>query len=196
MKKNLSKTILLLVVSCAFLLLAGYCYYYTYSKIQEKISNIGNISSDLKSKKEKNDELDSINRNLKSTMQSHDRLQSLFVADGSVVDFIQNLEQMGKESGLAVSTDSVSSNDSPDLLTLKKEFLLISMTVKGTWAGNMKFLKLLENLPYKVAISSFSSESSDGQSSDNSSAKNIAEKLPKHYWKSVITFSVIKNKPQ
>lgn len=195
MKKNFSKITLLLFISFAVFVALGVSLYLFYSNIQDTKISLGALSGDLKSEKEKNSELDSINRNLKSTLADHDRLESFFVNDSSVVDFLQNVEGLGNESGLVIHTDSVSSSDSPDLLPLNKELLSVSLSARGSWADTQKFLGLIENLPYKISISSFSSVSSNGPVSDSSLSKSELQKLAKHFWASSIVFSVIKNKP-
>ena len=101
-------------------------------------------------------ELNKVEQNLKATLASRDRLLSLLVRQESIVDFIQTLEALMKKAGITGSVDTVSEEPISGDGASNKEKLLVALSASGSWQGIVKFVGLLEKIPYKSAINSLS----------------------------------------
>lgn len=71
------------------------------------------------------------------------KLASSFVQEDKIVDFIEEVESIGSFTGTTL-----------ELSALAKEEGKISahIDIKGSWAGVMRALSMVENLPYGVSV--------------------------------------------
>lgn len=149
MKKN---KILIFIYSFAAILslsLFGFLVNHIFSKEAELTVLRQNVA-DLRSKKE---ELGNIAKNLGATLEDYELLRKLFVEAEGSVDFIESIEKTAKSAGLRFEVASVEAEDTEELGALGKDFLVLSINTVGNFKSNMQFIKLLENMPYKVTLS-------------------------------------------
>src|SRR3989344_7948166 len=73
-------------------------------------------------------ELNKVEQNLKATLASRDRLLSLLVRQESIVDFIQKLESLMRETALSGSVDTVSEEPISGDGASNKEKLLVALS--------------------------------------------------------------------
>jgi len=185
MKKNISKTELLFIIFITTFILISLAYYFVYFDILKTKEESVELNNALLKEKSRKSEYDSIRKNIKSTLDDHNRIVSIFIPQEGVVDFIQLLESLGKESGLSISTETVGSVASEDLSASNKEIISISLKTEGSFNANQAFLNYLENLPYKISITDLTFSYSDSGDSDTGTTAP--------FWKGQIKLEVIKS---
>lgn len=107
------------------------------------------------------------------------RLRSFFVPSYEEVGFIENLENLGTETGSTVSISAVSSDDMSGQTNGALGKIQAHLEVVGQWPSVMRALMLSESLPYKSTVSGVKFESSGAAS----------EKDPKILWR--VSYDVI-----
>lgn len=80
-------------------------------------------------------------------------LDTHFIYRKDVVPFLQFVEDLGSKAGLSAEVSSV--DESADGQTL-----FVSADIEGSFVAVYKFLKLIENAPYKVEITTLDLQSS------------------------------------
>ncbi|MDB5204772.1 MAG: hypothetical protein JWP09_800 [Candidatus Taylorbacteria bacterium] len=134
---------------------AGF-YFYFYNAL----GSYQQEAEDLKTKSKTLDStlgnLDIIEQNLKGTVENGDKIAALFLGQDSIVDFIQNIEDLMKGVGVSGSVDSVVEQAVPELDAAGKEKINMVVSAQGDWSGLINLLGLLERLPYKSTVNSFS----------------------------------------
>ncbi len=153
MTKKLNLTLILTLLTA--ILTAG-LYIYFYNSLAKNKLEVNKFYSESKAFKIKLNNLQNVEQNLKKTIVDGDRISSLFVRQDSIVDFIQNIEDLMKSAGVSGSVDSVAEETSPELDALGKQKLNMVISANGEWEGAVNLLGLLERLPYKSTINSFS----------------------------------------
>lgn len=176
MKKHLSKIGGLLIAVSAVLVLVLFTYIYLYRDILDTKTKVEQTHLELEKDRLKDAELEAIQKNIKLTISDSDTLKALFVPADGVVDFIQNIETVGKQIGLQIETKNIEPEETDVLTAVGKENINVTLETEGSWQNSMQFLSLLSNLPYKISIISLDF--------------SFKEKV----WVSSIIFSVIKNK--
>jgi hypothetical protein len=153
MNKRLN-IIFILTLSTAIITAGLYVYFYNTLAGNKQEAN--NFYTESKASQAKLKNLDNIEQNLKKTIVDGDKISALFVRQDSIVDLIQNIENLMKDTGVTGSVDSVSEDTTIELDALGKEKLNMVITANGKWSGMVNLLGLLEKLPYKSTINSFS----------------------------------------
>ncbi len=156
--KHLNKTTTILALSllCLGLSAALYVYmHYSFNGLQIKVADL--YEQAAKSKAD-HDELAKVKENLKTTLGTGDRLSSLFVKEDSAVDFLQVIEGVMKTAGVVGSVENVS-----EITDEKVKGLNLTLEAKGSWNEIMKFIGLLEKIPYKATIESAAFSYSSGE---------------------------------
>jgi hypothetical protein len=148
--------------------IAYYCLYFAYKNLGTELSTLNAKSSDDKARLE---QLQTIEDNLKVTLDDKDRLSALLIKSDGVVDFIQYLESTMKKLHLTGAIDSVAEEHPQELESTDKQKLNIALSAVGNWPSVVKFVGLIEKLPYKSAIDSFALTHSIGDVTDASGTK-------------------------
>lgn len=89
-----------------------------------------------------------------STVGLRARLQGLFIPSDSAVQLIEALESIGSETGAAITLGSISADNLDAAASGTVGSVGASVSAEGSWAAVMQSLKLVENLPYPVTVSS------------------------------------------
>jgi hypothetical protein len=90
-------------------------------------------------------------------------ISDAFLSEEEVVNFIDELENIGRNNNVVVEVKNVDASDLIDKETNKKKLygdLAILMNVTGDWNFVYNFTKLIENLPYHSNIKSVNFTSS------------------------------------
>lgn len=153
MNKKLN-IIFLLTLSTA--IITGGLYAYFYNSLAASKLVAFNFYTESKTSEAKLKNLDNIERNLKKTIVDGDKISALFVRQDSIVNLIQNIENLMKDVDVLGSVDSVSEDTTAELDALGKEKLNMIISANGKWSGIVNLLGLIERLPYKSTINSFS----------------------------------------
>ncbi len=143
------KKLAIIILLSVLVLLGGYVYLYILA--EKMFIETGEIRSRINVAKSKNNELQLIRENIKSTLGTYELVKQMFVPKDGVVDFIQTLEALGRESGLSLTIKTVE-NKSLNSTVQGKERITIFFSADGDKSKLLLFLKLIENLKYKVDI--------------------------------------------
>ncbi len=152
--KNKLNILIVLVLLIAASSAGLYFYFYNSLGVYQR------ETEDLRAKTKTLDatlgNLDIIEQNLKGTVENGDRIAALFLGQDSIVDFIQTIESVMKDVGVSGSVDSVVEQSFPELDASGKEKINMVISAEGDWSGLVNLLGLLERLPYKSTVNSFS----------------------------------------
>ncbi|HVS79367.1 MAG TPA: hypothetical protein VHF05_00090 [Candidatus Paceibacterota bacterium] len=150
-----------------------------------------------------NDQVDTLNQQAASYVQTNAILSSLqstftktdddakaidshFVPANGVVDFITEIESLGKDSGLSLTVNNVDAADIDKASSAFEERLSLRVETEGTWADTEQFIGMVENLPVGISI--------DGASLDAlKDEEGVSAGAPTH-WKGEFQLSVLKLK--
>ncbi len=124
----------------------------------ERVSDLIN-KIELQAKQEQT--LSSVKALVGDTVTLREKLNRYFVPQESVVSFIEELEGMGRRSGVAVQLDSV--EEVAIVADKKSGGLRLMMHFSGSWANVVRYVGLLELLPIegrleRVTVSSNAEE--------------------------------------
>ena len=148
--KFYSIKILILVILCNMVALAG--YYYFFGEIEAKTKVATNLTDTIDIGQQKNSRLSLLRSTIKNTEAGRQKISTLLLPSESEVPFIEQMENLAKSNNLGVKTNNVSSATSTDVT---KVFHMQS-EVTGSWNGIMNLLNQIDNLPYDVRVQSVS----------------------------------------
>lgn len=131
------------------LLLAGTAVSFYYFLIQPTLANFINTSREIASLEEREAAIRSSAKEIEQRDNDIATLKTAFLNLDNAVPFIARLETIAQESGVSISIKTASTGSSA---TAKQEEFSIS--VSGTFAGIMQFIKRVERIPYFMNISS------------------------------------------
>ena len=205
---------LITVSVLAVLAICGY-FYFTYyiDSLTQKTSELKN---DIQVSEIKYTRLESLRKATENTSDQKSKIGELFVGQSDAVNFIGKIENLAKDAGLAYVTKSVETEPLPGD-DQSKELITINMNTTGLWSNTVKFLKLIETLPYSLKINSLrlgvikgasavvtkndafggstdNSTSTEGLASGAGSTGSLSLQSVQNKWTLDIEFSVIKIK--
>ncbi len=88
-----------------------------------------------------------------------EKVRKFFVAKGDEVEFIESIEALAKNRGLLFEIDTISQSPINDD---KKEDIVVSIDIEGSWANVTNFIKELESLPFGVSITKVELDTKSG----------------------------------
>ena len=145
MKKNYY--IIFLGTSFLLLLSAIGGYVYLYSRITKKTESVESVAIEIENEKRSQQNISGLKRSIVLTEQKNKILESHFVTEGKVVNFIESIEMLGKESGVVVDIQSLQPGEQTG-----KEGLYVTLSLSGEFNSVNKFILLLENMPYQIVL--------------------------------------------
>jgi len=187
MKQSNTKTKIIAAAVAVFILIAGYAYlYFDFVRTNDSISA---DSAAISQEATQEQQVIGLRQTVASLQKDQGLLDSLFVDNDKVADFIQSIESLADTAGVS---HQLSINVQPDdsLAADNKELLQFHMTTSGSWTNTIRFMTLLENMPYKVYVGSVEL----GEGSDQVSGVSGSPQKSSGSWKGDFDFSVVKNK--
>lgn len=184
--KKLSPNIIVLLVVFLLNCVAIFLYYYVFNDIHTKNGNVAEIAGETEIQKEQNIENRALRSILLNTREDRERIDAHVLKDDDVVVFIETIENLGPQSGVAVITSSVNVDDSSGNASTTTGYLKLKLNAQGTWENILHFVSLIENLPNKISVERFSSSIS----SVNAEVKTKGPQT----WQSAIELKVLKLK--
>jgi Tfp pilus assembly protein PilO len=160
--KSHSIKILILIIVCNIAALVGYYLLFQYIKTQSVLA--ASLSNVIDLGQQKNSHLNALRSVVKDTEGKYQQLVTLFLPSDLAISFIEQIETLGKNSGLVLKTNSISSAVDTD--TAKIFQMQIETT--GSWNNTMYFLNQLENLPYNIYVRGLSLSKQSGVNEKNS----------------------------
>lgn len=183
------KTIKIIAIATTLnLIVFGACFYLfmNIKKIDKVVSEqLTQIESEVK----KDESLRSIKNLMNDTKEEREQIAGLFVQPNGTVDFIEEVESLGRVAGVKLEVESVGIGALKDKTGSSTESFRLFFKTEGSWGGTMHLLSLLENMPYKISFENVRLGKVSGGSSSES-GKGITPS----YWSGNFSFSVLKIK--
>lgn len=126
-----------------------------FNHIKGKNEAISIIANEIDIAIQKEIKLKSIKNLIADTENDRKQLETYFVTDDKIVDFIEEVENIGKYAGADVEIMSVSIGDDKSQTEEQNtatELLHLGFKVNGKWSDVFQFFALLEKLPFKIDI--------------------------------------------
>jgi Tfp pilus assembly protein PilO len=166
-------------------------YGFLFFSIKDKNETVSSILSGADKDIQQDEFLRMAKFSLMDNRENIEKLDSYFVPRDGVPDFIEFIEQLGRDSGIslsigvvAVEPDTRNKDDFKELLRLRTEGL-------GQWQNLFTFLSMIENLPFRVQIDRVSFALDGGQeriSFDSVGTEDRSLSL----WKGFVDFTLLK----
>lgn len=125
-------------------------YGFLFAKVKAKNERISALHNKIEAEAAEENFLTSVKALVNDTATLREKIQGFTVAPEAVVPFIELLESTGREVGVTVSIESVNPVALANATAV--EMLRIQVTGKGAWAGIVRFLGLLELLPFEASV--------------------------------------------
>jgi Tfp pilus assembly protein PilO len=160
-----SKKILIIIIACNIVAMVG--YYFLFQYIKKQTTAASSLSSTIDLGQQKNSHINSLRSLVKDTESQRQHLATFLLSSDNEISFIEQIENLAKNSGLAVRTNNVSSLAGGAETT--RVFQMQTQTV-GSWSNTLYFLSQVENLPYGIKILgvSLNRQSADGSTGGSS----------------------------
>ena len=146
-----STKILIVIIICNLAVLAG--YYFLFKDIERQTKEAGSLTDTIDLGESKNSRLSSLRAVVKDTETKRQQISGYLLPTESQIQFIENIENLAKKSGLEVKTNNIANADSG---VENVKYFKIQIQTQGSWNNVMYFLNQLENMPYDIRVSSFS----------------------------------------
>lgn len=158
MKTNTKSTIAFAALFC--FVLAG-VYVGAFLFMENAATDASRATLELAQAKDQNQNIDSVQTLLTNTASKRAALDGFFLTSDHIVDFKRSLFDWGHQTGITISLRNLSD--------MGGTMLSFDMDTTGTFNDQMRFLSLLENLPYNVKIDKVNFTESTNASSTKAS---------------------------
>lgn len=147
-KRNKTKELLViaLVLNAAVIGL----YAFLFLEVKRKNEHVSRLVNEIETQSVEERTLASVKSLVVETASAREQLKRFFVERGGSVAFIELLESTARTAGAKLTIHSVAEEDVagvPDVKSLK-----LSLAADGSWQSAIRFLGMLEYLPYQVAV--------------------------------------------
>ena len=176
---NYKFIVLLGVCICAAL--GGYIFLINY--VWEKAGAISQYKSDIIHSDQKQQYAQVVLESFEGIQGDIDQLKKIFVQKQGEVEFIESIEGLAEENKLSIDINNISIDSPKELSEQGLEYLVVRLSVKGSWDGVWRFSQMLEVLPYSINIQSIALLKEE---SDVETATSV--------WKGVYNVKVLKKK--
>lgn len=168
----------LLAVTILLNLAAIGWYGFLFAEVKAKNENTSNLVSRIRIETAEGNTLHSKKALVAETASLRKELTSYFVASEGAVSFIELLETMGDEIGVQVTVESINTNELAP--SAQAEELKLTLQATGMWPAVVRFLGLLELLPYKTDL--------------HQVVMSRADFTRGGYWRAAVSITVLKEK--
>lgn len=155
MNKTRQILILVLIIDLAFVGAYGFLFYLIKAKSEEASA----LSQDLEAKRATEDEISILRHTVNETKDDRAKLESYFVRADNIDAFIEFLKSLGKDAGIDITLSG--------LTETKGSSLTIDLRAQGTFENLFYFMKLAENVPYRINLKRVSLVSSGPKEQKN-----------------------------
>ena len=124
--------------------------------IKNKNESISLVANEIDIALEKEVKLKSIKNLIKDTENDRAKLNAYFVVDDKVIDFIEDIENLAKDTNVDLKVMSIDINDDGNNTPQQNnisELLQLNLKVAGLWDNLFHFISLVDELPFRVDIS-------------------------------------------
>jgi Tfp pilus assembly protein PilO len=135
--------------------LGCFCLYFlSLYFVLVEIKKIENYYSDTQSKSAKEDQSRVLRSVADSNKETIKKLRDFFVQKGDEVKFIEQIENLARQSGIKFEISSI--EPKVDDSQIFKDDLIIKMNLEGSWSNIIKFVNGLEKMHFGVMIQDLS----------------------------------------
>lgn len=161
MKIN-SKHYILIIFAIAAIILSIFGYIVMYRNIITQAMNSSKIMNEVNAESEKKKYENDLTAVFNNTVSDRAKLSSYFIHEDKIVDFIENVEKIGTDSGTDLILSSINSDNLSSAKIGTVGHVKAHITVNGSWANVMKSLILIENIPYSLSMNNVRLDSVSG----------------------------------
>ncbi len=175
MKLSKTQVKVIIITFVLALFLSGYGY--VFITIKNKNNHISVLQNQIDIEAKKDSRLHSIKSLLADLDKEIEQIDTYFVVDNEVVDFLEDIENLGLIAGVSISVNSVSV-DEEITKELPFDLLKVKFVSRGKWSSIIHLVSLLETFSLGIIINEVRLEKlTDSES-----------------WQGNISFSVLKLK--
>jgi len=143
------KNIELLVVVLLLNIAAISCFAFLFRDVKAKNEHISSLVNQIEAEQSEENLQDSIKTLVAETTPLREKLANYFIGQEAAVSFLELLEQIGREVGATVEITSVAPSD---IQQEDVESLRLMLQVTGEWSEVVRFIGLIELLPFEGKI--------------------------------------------
>ena len=141
-----TSTIALLLVSGAFTI-----YSQLFRYINNTRTSLNHLEMKIKSLETERKEARTAAALMEERKEDINSINNFFVDRGNLLPFIEELERLAKDSHNIIALDLNEQGNTSDILTFR-------LTIEGTQKTALKYLELLEMMPYEIIIEDLTSQ--------------------------------------
>jgi len=148
MKKLSTKTILVIFVLLILLLVGA--HFLVFSFIKSAGTTVSVLEQDIRTLQEQAIDFSKYSpEDLKKLAES---VNSRIVSQDDFVNFIENIEGVGRAQGVSIIVRSVDVEPRSEDTADDKENMRLKLETTGSWENTQRYINYLEHLPYKINI--------------------------------------------
>ena len=162
--------LLLFIMAFCITIFTGAIYAYMYHMIDLSLERTVKLQTVVDSNALSKIREQSFLQTYNLTAQKWASLSNYFVEPGRIVNFIESVEDLGKESGSKVTIATIDADNLDNAKVGTEGSLRTHIVTQGTWTEVMRALSLAEVMPYKLSINNVRADSSTEKMSDATKA--------------------------
>lgn len=171
-----NKVNIIFIISILGAIISGSLYSFFYVKLMNDEKSAILLQNKFIENESVLKDLDKIERNLNVTLNESEKINILFVQPDAVVIFIQKVEDIFKQTGVAGEVASVSEEKLSTLDAGDQKRILTVLSAEGDWNDLTKLLGLLEKLPYRSTIDSMTMTNNKKETKSEDSESTVLTK--------------------
>ncbi len=180
-----NKRTLLILAILTIALLVG--HYFLFRDIRLKNENTSKLLDHISEESNKGNYILTSQKALQNIAPDLEVLKKTIVGSTGEVEFIEYVESLARANGLSIVIDNLQTENDQKLLASSSVTLLkVRARTNGSWTGTYKFISLVESLPYRVRVNSFSMTAQGVTDATSGATKNG--------WESNLEIRVLKYK--
>lgn len=151
------KHYILLIMSILAFVVSGTAYFIMYKNIVKQGTITSKAHAELQYQNEMKKHEEDLVELYNNSEKDRQNINSIIISEDKIVDFIEAVENIGKQSGTDITISSINKENKDSKDTKLKNFnigntITAKIDAKGSFASIMKSLVLLENIPYQVYL--------------------------------------------
>lgn len=128
-------------------------------KINSNASSVQSLLGEIEQTLQLNNSLEKFKVISKESRQQHIKIDTYLVSEDKAVNFVEQLEAIGKEQSIDVKIDSL---EEKPIGPQNRSVLSLNVIVKGPWQKVMRTVDLIETMPHKTDITTLQLRRLDG----------------------------------
>lgn len=162
MKKNQRILVGVLIIAMALLCVWGVLFYFVVVQARD----IALITQKTARMEQEEHIAQQMKFSIEKDAASHQRVDSYFISSSTLVSFIEELEVVARQTGVALTIESLPQDE-------KKNTVTLNLVVRGSYSSVFRFIAALESSPRLIQIEGISLSRAVGKGSVEWGAKII-----------------------